>query len=112
MNVFDRITKSPQALADFLQAIPAINAPWDDAFHRIYCDQCAAENCDNCPNGSPSGQRALVFDASGGGGGNDTRGLYADVRRMRQRRNGRLGKRSKVFQMLCAGANVRLHRRH
>ena len=43
MNVFDRITKSPQALADFLQAIPAINAPWDDAFHRIYCDQCAAE---------------------------------------------------------------------
>ena len=43
MNVFDRITKSPQALADFLQAIPAVNAPWDDAFHRIYCDQCAAE---------------------------------------------------------------------
>ena len=34
------------------------------------------------------------------------------VRRMRQRRNGRLGKWSKVFQMLCAGANVRLHRRH
>lgn len=50
MNVFDRITASPQALADFLQAIPAINAPWDDAFRRIYCDQCAAENCDNCPN--------------------------------------------------------------
>lgn len=47
MNVFDRITASPQALADFLQAIPAINAPWDNAFHRIYCDQCAAENCDN-----------------------------------------------------------------
>lgn len=44
MNVFDRITATPQALADFLQAIPAINAPWDDAFHRIYCDQCA------CPN--------------------------------------------------------------
>ena len=21
-----------------------------DAFHRIYCDQCAAGNCDNCPN--------------------------------------------------------------
>jgi hypothetical protein len=50
MNVFDRITASPQALADFLQAITAINAPWDNAFHRIYCDQCAAENCDNCPN--------------------------------------------------------------
>lgn len=32
MNVFDRITASPQALADFLQAIPAINAPWDAAF--------------------------------------------------------------------------------
>ena len=25
-------------------------AAWDNAFHRIYCDQCAAENCDNCPN--------------------------------------------------------------
>ena len=55
MNVFDRITASPQALADFLQAIPAINAPWDDAFHRIYCDQCAAENCDNCPNAARFG---------------------------------------------------------
>ena len=50
MNIFDRITASPQALADFLQAISAINTPWDDAFHRIYCDHCAAENCDNCPN--------------------------------------------------------------
>ena len=47
MNIFDRITASPQALADFLQAI---NTPWDDAFHRICCDHCAAENCDNCPN--------------------------------------------------------------
>lgn len=46
MNVFDRITKSPEALAEFLWGIPAIETPWDVAFHRIYCDKCAAENCD------------------------------------------------------------------
>ena len=48
MNIFDRITKSPQALADFLQAIPAINAPWDDAFHRLCCSSCSAADCDAC----------------------------------------------------------------
>ena len=50
MNNYQSITASPEALAAFLGSIPAIETPWDDAFHRIYCDQCAAENCDNCPN--------------------------------------------------------------
>jgi hypothetical protein len=50
MNVFEKVTESPEALASLLRAIPAIETPWDDAFHRIYCDHCAAENCDNCPN--------------------------------------------------------------
>ena len=61
MNVFEKITESPEALAsllraipaietpwDFLQAIPAINAPWDDAFHRLYCSSCSAADCDDC----------------------------------------------------------------
>lgn len=50
MNIFESITKSPEALAEFLRGIPAIDAPWDVAFHRIYCDKCTAENCDNCQN--------------------------------------------------------------
>jgi len=40
MNNFQRITASPESLADFLRTIPAIETPWDDAFHRICCDSC------------------------------------------------------------------------
>ena len=50
MDNFQSITANAETLAAFLGSIPAIETPWDDAFHRIYCDHCAAENCDNCPN--------------------------------------------------------------
>ena len=42
MNVFEKITASPEALAAFLGSIPAIETPWDDAFHRLYCSSCEA----------------------------------------------------------------------
>lgn len=48
MNNFQRITASPESLADFLRTIPAIETPWDDAFHQIYCSSCAAADCDDC----------------------------------------------------------------
>ena len=48
MNVFEKITESPETLAAFLGSIPAIETPWDDAFHRIYCSSCSAEDCDDC----------------------------------------------------------------
>lgn len=48
MNVFEKITESPEALASLLRAIPAIETPWDDAFHRLYCSSCAAADCDDC----------------------------------------------------------------
>ena len=48
MNVFEKITESPEALASLLQAIPAIETPWDDAFHRLYCSSCSATDCDDC----------------------------------------------------------------
>lgn len=50
MNNFERITASPEALGDFLGALPILSAPWDDDFHRVFCDSCNAENCDaeNC----------------------------------------------------------------
>lgn len=49
---FDKITASPEALAEFLAPIPALETPWDELFQRIYCAACSAENCDaeNCPH--------------------------------------------------------------
>lgn len=48
MNNFQRITASRETLAAFLGTIPAIETPWDDAFHRIYCSSCSAADCDDC----------------------------------------------------------------
>ena len=52
MDNFEKITKSREALGEFLSGLPVLSAPWDDAFHRHFCDKCSAENCDaeNCPN--------------------------------------------------------------
>lgn len=48
---FDRITASPEALASFLASLPCLDAPWDDDFHRIFCDNCPMENCPKvCPH--------------------------------------------------------------
>lgn len=46
MNNFERITASPEALGEFLDALPVLSGPWDDAFHRTFCDKCAAADCD------------------------------------------------------------------
>lgn len=48
MNNYQSITASPEALAAFLGSIQAIETPWDDAFHRLYCSSCAAADCDDC----------------------------------------------------------------
>ena len=42
MDNFQSITASPEALAAFLGSIPAIETPWDDAFHRLCCSSCSA----------------------------------------------------------------------
>lgn len=48
MNIYQKLTESPEALADFLRRLQVLTAPWDEAFHRAYCDKCSAENCDGC----------------------------------------------------------------
>lgn len=48
MNVFEKITASPESLAALLGSIPAIETPWDDAFRRLCCSSCAADVCDDC----------------------------------------------------------------
>ena len=35
-------------LGTFLASLPCLGGPWDDAFHRHFCDHCKAENCDAC----------------------------------------------------------------
>lgn len=40
--------KPGKTLAAFLGTIPAIETPWDDAFHRLYCSSCSAADCDDC----------------------------------------------------------------
>lgn len=52
MNNFERITASPEVLADFLGSLPLLKGPWDDDFHRTFCDSCPSDNCDgeNCPH--------------------------------------------------------------
>lgn len=48
MNNFQTIAASPETLAEFLRRLSAIETPWDEAFHRRFCDACAEENCDEC----------------------------------------------------------------
>lgn len=50
MTEFERITASPAVLGAFLGSLPCLEGPWDDAFHREFCDKCRAENCDACPH--------------------------------------------------------------
>lgn len=47
---FEKITASPEALAAFLSSLPLLAGPWDEAFHRRYCDACSAEECGECEN--------------------------------------------------------------
>lgn len=48
---FDRITASPEVLATFLASLPCLDAPWDDAFHRVFCDTCPTTDCPQvCPH--------------------------------------------------------------
>ena len=48
MDNFQSITASPEALAAFHGSIPAIETPWDEAFHRLCCSSCSAADCDDC----------------------------------------------------------------
>ena len=52
MTNYERITATPEALGAFLEALPIASGPWDVEFHRTFCKDCTAANCDggNCPN--------------------------------------------------------------
>lgn len=50
---FEEITKSPEALGEFLRALPILDGPWDTEFQRRYCAGCGKVSCDDeepCPH--------------------------------------------------------------
>ena len=52
MTNFEKITTSPETLGTFLASLPIASGPWDEAFHRMFCDGCQVEDCDGqgCPH--------------------------------------------------------------
>lgn len=52
MTNFEKITETPEALATFLNSLNVPTAPWDEEFHRMFCDSCKRRDCDaeRCPN--------------------------------------------------------------
>ncbi len=49
MNNFEKITASPEALAEFLASLNVADSPWDAAFHKKFCADCWQEDCDGGP---------------------------------------------------------------
>ena len=52
MTNFEKIAASPETLGTFLASLPIASGPWDEAFHRTFCDGCQVEDCDGqgCPH--------------------------------------------------------------
>lgn len=52
MTNFEKIAASPETLGTFLASLPVASGPWDEEFHKMFCDGCPSENCDaeNCPH--------------------------------------------------------------
>lgn len=66
---FANITQSPEALGTFLSSLPVLEGPWDEEFHRRYCDGCTRTDCDGgegCPH-SEQRNNPLWWLKQGGG---------------------------------------------
>lgn len=50
MNHFEKITKSPDTLAKFLQTLPVLDGPWDEEFEKRFCVDCLCCDCNGCPH--------------------------------------------------------------
>lgn len=52
MTNFEKITASPDVLGEFLASLPVATGPWDEEFHRAFCDSCEVPECgmETCPH--------------------------------------------------------------
>jgi len=52
MSNFEKAAALPETLGTFLSSLNVATEPWDESFHRIFCDSCKQENCDveHCPH--------------------------------------------------------------
>ncbi len=52
MSNFEKVAASPETLGAFLSSLHVATGPWDESFHRDFCDSCERENCEveHCPH--------------------------------------------------------------
>ncbi len=48
MSNFEKITVSPETLGEFLSSLPIATGPWDESFHRQFCDSCERDKRQDC----------------------------------------------------------------
>jgi len=49
MSNFEKVAASPETLGAFLASLPIADGPWDEKFHRMFCDGCK-QTCNHCPH--------------------------------------------------------------
>lgn len=57
MTNFEKITASPETLAEVLAEIPAADSPWDRAFRETFCARCSRQDCDGQDGGCPNQEK-------------------------------------------------------
>lgn len=72
ITYFEKITASPEALAEFLASIRTLDAPWDEVFQQKFCTRCRASECDKCPHQAERNSPAWFLAQEVADSGNDT----------------------------------------
>ncbi len=71
ITYFEKITASPEALAEFLASIPALDTMWDHLFQVKFCARCRASNCYKCPHQAERNSPAWFLAQEVADDGND-----------------------------------------